>query len=100
MLFIVGTQSRVTIAETRFSSHGPAAGEASGEPYRLGDAGEFRLEADVAGMLYTYQLEGVAWLYRLHTLQRGGILAGGHRSSLHTCLYAQVAVLPLSGLLI
>ena len=29
-------------------------------------------------MLYTYQLDGVAWLYRLHTLQRGGILAGGH----------------------
>jgi hypothetical protein len=57
-----------------------------GEPYRLGDAGEFRLEAGVAGMLYTYQLEGVAWLYRLHTLQRGGILAGGHRRCGPACV--------------
>jgi SNF2 family DNA or RNA helicase len=57
-------------------SHGLAAVTAVAEPYRAGDAGEFRLEADIAGMLYTYQLEGVAWLYRLHTLQRGGILAG------------------------
>jgi hypothetical protein len=79
----------VSCCQTDISScRSLAAGEGLGEPYRLGDAGEFSLEANVAGMLYTYQLEGVAWLYRLHTLQRGGILAGGHRSSLHTCLPA------------
>lgn len=51
------------------------AGVTTAEPFRLGEAGEFKLDADVAGMLYTYQREGVAWLFRLHTLQRGGILA-------------------------
>lgn len=25
-------------------------------------------------MMYTYQLEGLRWLYSLHKLQRGGIL--------------------------
>lgn len=45
------------------------------EPFRLGEAGELQLDPKVAANLYTYQIEGVTWLHRLHTLRRGGILA-------------------------
>ncbi len=51
-----------------------AAGAEEGEAFCLGERGEFRLQPAVADMLYIYQLDGLRWLYSLHTLQRGGIL--------------------------
>ncbi|KAI3429485.1 hypothetical protein D9Q98_005576 [Chlorella vulgaris] len=41
----------------------------------LGASGEFRLNAKVSTMLYPHQVEGIKWLWSLHKLGRGGILA-------------------------
>jgi SNF2 family DNA or RNA helicase len=37
--------------------------------------GGFRLAGGVAGRLYPHQVAGVTWLWSLHRLGRGGILA-------------------------
>eukprot|EP00873_Tetraselmis_striata_P042879 jgi/Tetstr1/463143/TSEL_008077.t1 len=49
--------------------------EAPAASASTGDAGELTLPTPVAKLLYAHQREGVAWLWGLHRMGRGGILA-------------------------
>ena len=46
-----------------------------GPPFQLGSNGEFTLAHTISSKLFSWQVEGLQWLWQLHERQTGGILA-------------------------